>query len=269
MTSARSLCRVLNISRSTYYKHFRKKPAPRISENQRIKSMILHIYADYDKRLGAYMVQYILQCNYGIDISVGRVYRLMRSMELPQMSTEKPKPGCHRTDNGECAYHLQQQFSQDAPNLVWVSDITYLKAGGKWYYLCVVIDLFSRKVISWHLSGKADASLVMTTFQKAYENRNAPYGLMFHSDRGTQYTVFSFRQLLDSLNVVQSFSKKGYPFDNAVCECFFKYLKREETSRRTYHTFNELHLSVFEYIEGFYNSRRPLGPLGYLTPNEM
>lgn len=231
--------------------------------------MILHIYADYDKRLGAYKIQYILNRDYGINISVGRVYRLMRSMELPQMSTVKPKPGCRRTDNGECANHLRQQFSQDAPNLVWVSDITYLKAGGEWYYLCVVIDLFSRKVISWHLSGKADVNLVTATFQKAYESRNTPHGLMFHSDRGTQYTAFAFRQLLDSLNVLQSFSKKGYPFDNAVCECFFKYLKREETNRRTYHTFKELYLSVFEYIEGFYNSRRPHGSLGYLTPNEM
>ncbi len=91
---------------------------------------------------------------------------------------------------------------------------------------------------------------------------------MFHSDRATQYTAFAFRQLLDSMNVVQSFSKKGYPFDNAVCECFFKYLKLEETSRRTYHTFSELYLSVFEYIEGVYNSRRPHSSLGYLTPNE-
>ncbi len=230
--------------------------------------MILHIYADYDKRLGAYKVQYILKRDYGINISTGRVYRLMGSMDLPKMSTAKPKSACRRTDNGECANHLQQRFSQDAPNLVWVSDITYLKAGAKWYYLCVIIDLFSRKVIAWQLSGKADANLVITTFRKAYESRNAPCGLMFHSDRGTQYTAFAFRQLLDSLNVVQSFSKKGYPFDNAVCECFFKYLKKEETNRRTYHTFDELRLSVFEYIEGYYNSRRPHGSLGYLTPNE-
>jgi transposase InsO family protein len=192
----------------------------------------------------------------------------MRSMDLPKMSTEKPTHTSRRSDNGECPNHLQQRFSQNAPNLVWVSDITYLKAGGKWYYLCVVIDLFSRKVISWRLSAQANADLVITTFQKAYDSRNAPYGLMFHSDRGTQYTSLAFRQLLDSLNIVQSFSKKGYPFDNAVCECFFKYLKREETSRRTYHTFHELQLSVFEYIEGYYNSRRPHSSLGYLTPNE-
>lgn len=267
--SIKTLCRVLHVNRSTYYKHFKKEPAPRVSENQRIKSMILHIYAGYDKRLGAYKVQYILKRDYGISISTGRVYRLMRSMDLPKMSTEKPKPACRRTDNSECTNHLQQRFSQDAPNLVWASDITYLKAGGRWYYLCVIIDLFSRKVISWQLSCRADTDLVMASFRKAYEKRNAPYGLMFHSDRGTQYTAFAFRRLLDSLNVVQSFSKKGYPFDNAVCESFFKYLKHEETGRRTYHTFNQLYLSVFEYIEGYYNSRRPHGTLGYLTPNEV
>ena len=193
----------------------------------------------------------------------------MRGMDLPKMSTDKPRGHRQQHDNGDCTNHLKQQFSQNAPNLVWVSDFTYLKAGGKWYYLCVVIDLFSRKVIAWHLSAKPDVELVMTTFKKAYNARNAPYGLMFHSDRGSQYTAFAFRQLLDSLNVVQSFSKKGYPFDNAVCEAFFKYLKKEETDRRTYATLNALKLSVFSYIEGYYNSKRPHASLGYLTPDEV
>lgn len=192
----------------------------------------------------------------------------MKTLQLPKMSTDKPKHHTVHNDNGICANHLHQNFNQNAPDLVWASDITYLKAGGKWYYLCIVMDLFSRKIIAWQIAGKADANLVITAFQKAYQKRNAPYGLMFHSDRGTQYTAFSFRQLLDSLHVVQSFSKKGYPFDNAVCECFFKYLKKEETDRRTYHTLQELQRSVFEYIEGFYNSRRPHSSLGLLTPNE-
>ena len=210
-----------------------------------------------------------MERDYGIRISVGRVYRLMQDMDLPRMSTDKPKCHRHQHDNGGCINHLKQQFSQNAPNLVWVSDFTYLKAGGKWYYLCVVIDLFSRKVIAWHISAKPDVDLVMTAFQKAYKVRNAPYGLMFHSDRGAQYTASAFRQLLDSLNVVQSFSKKGYPFDNAVCEAFFKYLKKEETDRRTYAALNDLKLSVFSYIEGYYNTKRPHGSLGYLTPDEV
>ncbi len=105
--------------------------------------------------------------------------------------------------------------------------------------------------------------------QILYNCRHAPYGLMFHSDCESQYTASTFRQLLDSLKCGAVLFQKGCPFDNAVCECFFKYLKREETNRRTYHTFNELHLFVFEYIEGHYNTRRPHVSLNYLTPNEM
>ena len=130
------------------------------------------------------------------------------------------------------------------------------------------MDLFSRKVIAWNISNKPDVDLVMDAFKTAYSKRNAPYGLMFHSDRGTQYTAFAFRQLLDSLNVVQSFSKKGYPFDNACCESFFKYLKKYEVNRKNYHSFQELQLAVFKYIEGFYNSKNPHSSIGMLTPNE-
>ena len=193
----------------------------------------------------------------------------MRTMQLPPMSTVKPRSRDQHTDHGLCINHLQQNFHQKSPNLVWVSDFTYIKAGGKWYYLCIIMDLFSRRVIAWHITAKPNAALTMTTFQKAYHARHCPYGLMFHSDRGSQYTAASFRKLLDDCNVVQSFSKKGYPFDNACCESFFKYLKKEETNRRTFRNYNEMYHSVFRYIEGFYNSRRPHGSLGYLTPNEM
>ena len=168
----------------------------------------MQIYADYNKRLGAYKITYVLQRDHGINISVGRVYRLMKTLQLPRMSTEKPYRNYKHMDNGDCTNHLRQEFNQKSPNLVWASDFTYIKAAGKWYYLCIVMDLFSRKVISWNISGKPDVNLVMTAFKKAYDKRNQPTGLMFHSDRGSQYTAFAFRQLLDTLNVVQSFSKK-------------------------------------------------------------
>lgn len=258
----------MSVNRSTYYKHFNSQPSDRTKENQEISKAVLQIYADSSKRLGAYKITYVLQRDYGILISVGRVYRLIKNLQLPKMSTDRPRRSSMPSDNISCSNHLSQKFNQKAPNLVWASDITYLKAGGKWYYLCVIMDLFSRKIISWNISGKPDAKLVITAFRNAYNKRNSPLGLMFHSDRGSQYTALSFRQLLDSLNVVQSFSKKGYPFDNACCECFFKYLKKEETNRRTYHSLQELRLSVFEYIEGFYNSKRPHSSLGMMTPNQ-
>ena len=132
----------------------------------------------------------------------------MKQLQLPKISADKPAIRRSSSDSETCCNHLQQNFNQKAPNLVWVSDITYIKAGGTWYYLCIVMDLYSRKVISWHISSKANVELVITAFKKAYEKRNAPYGLMFHSDKGSQYTAFTFRQLLDSLDVVQSFLRR-------------------------------------------------------------
>jgi len=193
----------------------------------------------------------------------------MSGMHLPKMSTEKLSSRAKSNDNGECPNHLRQEFNQKAPNLVWASDFTYIKVNGVFFYLCIIMDLFSRKIIGWNLSNKHDVNLTISAFRKAYQSRDAHYGLIFHSDRGSEYTAFSFRQLLDSLNVVQSFSKKGYPFDNACCESFFKFLKKERTNRRTYRNLEDLRLDIFDYIEGFYNNKRPHGSLGYLTPNEV
>ena len=228
------MCKVLRVNRSTYYKHFSAESSPRIKENQYIASLILHIYADYNKRLGAYKITYVLQRDYGINISVGRVYRLMKQLQLPKMSTDKPAIRSNSSDTEACCNHLQQKFNQKAPNPVWVSDITYIKAGGIWYYLCIVMDLFSRKVISWHISSKANVELVITAFKKAYEKRNAPYGLMFHSDRGSSILPspsggFSTLLMLCSLflrkvilltmlavNVFSSISKKKKQIANVI-----------------------------------------------------
>ncbi len=192
----------------------------------------------------------------------------MQSMSLPKMSTDKPCRVKHH-NQGECDNHLHQEFNQKAPNLVWASDFTYIKVNGKWYYLCIVMDLFSRKIIGWHIASNHDVTLTMSAFNKAYKSRHVQYGLIFHSDQGSEYIAFAFRNLLDSYNVVQSFSKKGYPFDNACCESFFKYLKKNRTNRRNYHTLEELRLDIFEYIENLYNNRLPHGAIGYKTPNEL
>ena len=255
------------MNRSTYYKHFNSEPSPRTKENINIKRLILQIYSDYDKCLGAYKITYILERDYGIHISVGRVYRLMSSMKLPKMVTDKPKHVKH-VSNGDCHNHLNQEFNQKAPNLVWASDFTYIKVNGKFCYLCIVMDLYSRKIIGWHITSKHNVELTMTAFKRAYKKRNVKYSLVFHSDQGSEYTAFCFRKMLDDYNVVQSFSKKGYPFDNACCESFFKFIKKERLNRRTYNSMEELRVDVFEYIESFYNNKRPHGSLNYLTPNE-
>ena len=262
------LCRVLRVSRSTYYKHFHHAPAPRTLENQKIRSAILELYAKSGKRFGAYKIRQRLSVEYGISISVGRVYRLMKSIQLPKMSTIKPKavfPA--NTSDSDCPNHLKQNFNPPAPNQVWVSDITYIRVNGRFYYLCVVIDLFARKIVAYRLSPKMNAQLAIDTFQSAWNDRRQPAGLLFHSDRGCQYTAKEFRTLLDDCNVVQSFSAKGHPYDNAVAESFFKFLKLEETNRKSYCSLHDLQLSLFTYIH-FYNTMRPHGANSYLTPNE-
>ena len=122
----------------------------------------------------SYKITYLLKCDYGINISVGRVYRLMKQLQLPKMSTDKPRGSVHHSGNTECHNHLQQNFAQKAPNRVWVSGITCIRAGSKWHYLCIVMDLYFRKITSWHISANAGARLVITAFRKAYEKRNAP-----------------------------------------------------------------------------------------------
>lgn len=233
-----------------------------------IKHIILQIYSDYDKCLGAYKITYILSCDYGINISVGRVYRLMQSMSLPKMSTDNPRRHKHNAQ-GSCRNHLQQKFNHKAPNLVWASDFTYIKVNGKWYYLCIVMDLFSRKIIGWHISRNHNVELTTTAFNKAFNKLKVDYGLLFHSDQSFEYTASSFRKLLDSHNIVLFFSKKGYPIDNACCESFFKYLEKNRTNRKTYRSLDELCLDLFEYIENLYNNRMPHGSIGYKIPNEL
>lgn len=146
-----------------------------------------------------------------------------------------------------------------------VQRITYIKAGGRFFYLCVIIDLFSKRVIAYKLNKHIDTALVLDTFISALKNRNYPQNVIFHSDRGSQYTSDEFRKRLDRVSFIQSFSKKGHPYDNAVTEAFFKFLKLEETNRSSYHSFAELELSLFEYIH-FYNFNCPHSANNFFSP---
>ena len=263
-----TLCRVLHVNRSTYYKHFKKTQTAREVDNQDLRTKILTIYTQSKKRLGAYKIRQRLIVEYGTKVSVGRVYRLMKSMTLPKMSTAKPVYTHVKPDQEGYKNLLDQKFNPEKPNLVWVSDITYVKVAGRFAYVCVVIDLFSRKVIAYKTSLKIDTRLVLDTFSLAYSKRGRPKGVMFHSDRGCQYTSSHFRKAIDNAEFIQSFSAKGHPFDNAVAESFFKYLKKEELNRKTFNSVRDLDLALFEYIVGFYNRNRPHSANAFLSPDE-
>lgn len=142
------------------------------------------------------------------------------------------------------------------------------KSSRQIFYLCVILDLFSRKVIAYKLSNKIDTKLAIDTVNSAVAARGKSSGIIFHTDRGSQFTSAQFRKHMNILNMIQSFSAKGHPYDNAVIECFFKYLKKEEINRKSYASFPDLELSLFEYINGFYNSVRPHSHNNGLTPNQ-
>lgn len=258
----------MNVNRSTYYKHFNERQTPRNIENQELRSNILSIYSRSKKRLGAYKIRQRLIVEQGKKVSVGRIYRMMKSMSLPKMSTVKPVVSGKKVEESDCENLLKQKFNPKKPNLVWVSDITYVRVAGKFCYVCVIIDLYARKVIAYKTSTKIDTKLVLDTFAAACLKRKNPKGVMFHSDRGCQYTSADFRKALDNAEFVQSFSAKGHPYDNAVAESFFKYLKKEELNRRCFNSLNELNLSLFEYIESFYNKSRPHSANDFLSPDE-
>ena len=164
---------------------------------------------------------------------------------------------------------LEQDFFANAPSQKWVGDITYIytKETG-WTYLAIVMDLFDLKVVGWKYGMKMTDDFVIDAFNKALINRGLNKDGIFHSDRGSQYTSNNYEKLLNDAEIKHSYSKKGYPYDNASMESFNAILKKEEVNVNNYETFEEAKIAIFEFIESWYNNKRIHSTLGYITPNE-
>ena len=263
------LCRVLHVNRSTYYNFINKRPSKREVENQRLRKLLLEIYMKAKKRIGTRAFKIILLRDYGVNISEGRILRLLKSMTLPKMSTIKPRFKSKKAPVFSSDNLLKQEFNPNSPNQVWTTDFTYISIGPKRHvYLCAILDLYSRKCIAWKVSDRIDAKLACDTLEIAINKRKPKEPIIFHSDQGSQFKSASFRKILDEHQLLASYSKPGYPYDNAVTEVFFKYLKQREINRRTYHSIQEVQLSCFEYIEQFYNNYNPHSANNGLTPNQ-
>lgn len=229
--------------------------------------LIRDVFDEYQQVLGAEKIQTIL-VQRGHQVSKEYVSRLMSEMELRSVRMTAKKEYLKLREPERKKNLLQQQFTADQPNQRWVSDVSCFKLGDHYPYVCVIIDLFSRKVIAYKISKKNSTQLITTTFKMAYEERNPPTGLIFYSDRGAQYTSHRFQQLLHEHKVQQSFSRPGEPHDNAVAESFFASLKKEELYRRNITSDRAFQASVASYIE-FYNTKRPHRTLKNLTPCQM
>ena len=203
----------------------------------------------------------------GIRCSENRVARLMKVHGIIAKAKKKFKATTSSKHNLPVAENLlNQDFVAEKPNTVWVSDITYIWTLEGWLYLAVILDLYSRQVVGWAMSDKLTANFVIKALYQAIGWRNPVRGCIFHSDRGIQYASAEFRNVLNSHGFIQSMSRKGNCYDNAVAESFFHTLKTEHVYDYRYETRAEPVRSVFEYIEVFYNRQRRHSAIGYRSP---
>jgi putative transposase len=261
------MCRVLEVSTSGYYKWLKEEASTREKEDNRLIDLIQVLHK---ASLCSYGVVRIVRGlkQQGIMVNPKRIRRLMRGLNIRGKGT--PKKFVITTDsnhsNPVADNKLQRQFVVSQPNKVWVSDITYIWTEEGWLYLAVVIDLFSRMVVGWATSDKIDTNLVCLALERAAKKRKPAPGLMLHSDRGVQYTSSDYQILLQSLGIIQSISRKGNCWDNAVAESFFRSLKVEKIRDLKLLTRAIAQSEIFNYINNFYNSIRFHSFLLYKSP---
>ncbi len=260
------MCRLLRIKPSGFYAWVRRPPSRRSQENDRLRKKIAEIYAESDGVYGSPKVRDEL-LHLGFLAGKHRVARLMREMGLKGCPRKRYRVTT-QSDHGfrTAPNSLDRQFTADGPNQRWASDITFIRTGEGWLYLAVVMDLYSKAIVGWSMSHRITRDLVLQALLMALWNRTPGEGLMHHSDRGSQYASGDFQALLDEHGIECSMSGTGNCYDNAAVESWFGLLKRERVHRRHYRTRQEARQDVFDYIERFYNRRRPHGSAGRMSP---
>ena len=262
---------MLKVSRSGYYEWLKGGISKRKAENMMLMNEIDDIFQESKRTYGSPRVTEELHRR-GLKASRPRVAKLMKNAGLRSKVRKKYKVTTDSNHKYPVAKnHLNRAFSPDRINKVWVSDITYIRTKQGWLYLTIVLDLFDRQIIGWALSKTMHTSkTIIPAWRMAISKRPITQELIFHSDRGIQYACSQFTNILQRYPLVkQSMSRKGNCWDNAVAESFFKTLKTEWVYHYKYSAIIEAELSVFEYIETWYNRRRLHSALGYLTPFEF
>lgn len=262
--SVYELCEALDVARGTFYNHIFRRADRSGREKERAELMlkIQQIFDDSAQRYGAEKIRIVL-ANSGIHVGKRRIAAIMKELDLQSVRPEAKQQ--FKKQQEQKKNWLERNFTAQRPNQIWVSDITYFRVEGYWLYLCIILDLYSRRIIGFKVSKNASTNLVTATFRAAYEERGRPENLTFHSDRGTQYTSKAMTALLQKHGIRQSFSATARPHDNAVAETFFAAFKKEEAYRREYTSEDAFRKSVQRFIQ-FYNEMRPHRTLKYQTP---
>jgi putative transposase len=261
-----AVCRALGVARSSYYA-WKASRACMQPQRQAVLRDVRAIHAQYDQTCGSRRMSHELRRR-GHDAGRHRARSLMREAGVQARVVRThhyPKGG----DAATCAPNLLgRAFDVAIPDRSWAGDLTYVWTREGWLYLAVVMDLHSRRVIGWACSASPDTNLVIRALQLALDMRRPAPGLMFHSDQGCQYSSHAFRSLLSQNGMVQSMSRKGNCWDNAVVERFFRSLKTERVGQRLYADYLTAKNDVTDYIVTFYNQQRLHSAAGNMPPAE-
>jgi len=260
-------CRVLNISRSSYYDWAGRAPSARTVEDARLTETIRRVHYDSRCTYGAPRVHAELRLGLGLAIGRKRVARLMRQAGIQGVCHRRKRRGW-KPNTATHADLVKRHFTADAPDRVWFTDITQHRAGDGWVYCCAVVDAFSRKVVGWSIADHIRTELVVDALEMARWQRRPAAGTVVHADRGAQYTSWVFGHRLREAGLLGSMGKVASSVDNALIESFWSTMQRELLDRRNWDTRVELARAIFEWIEGFYNPTRRHSSLGMRSPHE-
>jgi putative transposase len=265
------LCTVVGVTRQGFYAWRRRGPSLRQLGDAQLSRLIVTIHDGSHQTYGAPRIQLELADEHDVHVGRKRVARLMRQLGVQGSSgREGKRPRTTRQDaKAPPAPDLvERRFVAEAPNRLWLADITYVPTLEGWLFLAVVEDMFSRKIVGWSMRDDLKADLVVDALAMAVTRRRPPKGLIHHSDRGSQFTSLAFGRTLRESGLVASMGSRGDAYDNAPCESVISRLKVEWIKRYRYQSRDQARLSIFTYIETFYNPRRRHSALGGISPDE-
>jgi putative transposase len=263
------LCKVMKVPRTGYYRWANGIKSARQLEYERLRPLVKELHNQADANYGARRIAEDLTA-LGEPCGRTRAATLMKIAQVEAKHKKRFKVTTNSAHKLPVAPNLlERDFATEEPDRVYVGDITYIWTREGWLYLAIVLDLYSRKIVGWSMSNCLKTSLVADALKMAIWRRSPDKGLIFHSDRGSQYCSKIFQKLLKSHKMKSSMSKKGDCWDNAVAESFFGSLKTERVNEKSYQTREEARRDVVDYIEMFYNSKRRHSYLGYLSPKDF
>lgn len=264
------LCKVLGVTRAGYHAWRRRGPSVRQLGDAELAKLIVTIYDGSLRTYGAPRIELELREEHEVRVGRKRVARLMRELGIEGVSRRGKRQRTTIADPQQppAPDLVERRFVAARPNALWLADITYVPTLEGYLFLGVVMDMFSRKIVGWSMRDDLKAELVVDALAMAVTRRRPPAGLVHHSDRGSQYASLAFGRTLRESGLIASMGTRGDAFDNAACESCISTLKEEWIKRHRYQSRDQARLSIFRYLETFYNPRRRHSSLGGISPDQ-